>query len=74
MKSILKNNTKNYYMNQLIILNSLNEIVYIKHILNILYEKAFIKCVIKIRRYKKININLNYVLFHHIVLCLIYLF
>ena len=50
VKSVLISNTENDYMNQLFILISL-------------YEKAFIKCVIEIRRYKKININLKFVLF-----------
>ena len=35
--------------------------------INILYEKAFIKCVIEIRKYKKININLKFVLLSHIL-------
>ena len=58
VKSVLISNTENDYMNQLFILNSL-------------YEKTFITYIIEIRRYKKININLKFVLFHHIALYLI---
>ena len=54
-------------MNQLLPLNNLNEIIYIKQMINILYKKAFIKCVIEIRKYKKININLKFVLLSHIL-------
>ena len=49
--SIQISNTENDYMNQLLPLNNLNEIVYIKQMINILYKKAFIKCVIEIRKY-----------------------
>ena len=63
--SIQISNTGNDYMNQLLPLNNLNEIIYIKQMINILYKKAFIKCVIEIRKYKKININLKFVLLSH---------
>ena len=65
MYSVQISNTENDYMNQLLPLNNLNEIVYIKQMINILYKKAFIKCVIEIRKYKKININLKFVLLSH---------
>ena len=65
--SVQISNTENDYMNQLLPLNNLNEIIYIKQMINILYKKAFIKCVIEIRKYKKININLKFVLLPHIL-------
>ena len=54
-------------MNQLLPLNNLNEIIYIKQMINILYEKAFNMCVIEIRKYKRMNINLKFVLLSYLL-------